>query len=92
MGTPFTSDPFTTDAFADELRRRAALLRRFATRLDGVDLRGLVARAGTSTWIGPAPDDCYADLSMQRSTLASTADQLRAAARALESQASAGPR
>ena len=79
------------DPIAAELRRRAAVLRRFATRLDSAAVNELVRRAGSDTWIGPAADDCCADLQLQRTVMTGSATDLRAVARALEQRAAAIP-
>lgn len=79
------------DPVAVELRRRAAVLRRFAARLDAALVNELVRSAGAETWIGPAADDCFADLQLQRTVMIGSADELRARARALEQRAASIP-
>ena len=86
MGAPFVLDPA-----AAELHRRAAVLRRLADRLEDALVNDLVRRAGADTWLGPAADDCLADLRMQRSALLGSADELRARARVLDQRAAALP-
>lgn len=86
MGVPFVVDPL-----AAELHRRAAALRRLASRLDGALVNDLVLRAGADTWLGPAADDCLADLRTQRTAILASADELRARARVLDQRAAAIP-
>lgn len=76
---------------AAELHRRAAALRAFAARLDAAEVNTLASRAGTDTWLGPAADDCLADLTTTRRGVLGSADELRASARALDQRAAALP-
>ena len=73
MGAPLVPNPE-----AIELRRRAGVLRAFAARLDAAGVTGLAARAGPDVWLGPAADDCVADLTMLCNSIAISADELRA--------------
>ncbi len=82
MGAPLVPNPE-----AIELRRRAGVLRAFAARLDAAGVTGLAARAGPDVWLGPAADDCVADLTMLCNSIAISADELRARARALDQRA-----
>ncbi len=86
MGTPLAPpDP------ADQLRRRAATLRAFATIVENTDVCRLGPLVGSDTWIGPGPNGCATDVRMIRGRLVTEAASLRDCARLLESQAMASP-
>ncbi len=69
------------------LRDRAAGLRGAARTLDHAALHAVPGRAGVETWIGPTADRFADDLRRATVDLDHAADQLRDAARRLETQA-----
>lgn len=69
---------------ADHLRQRATALRTLAGKLRGLQLLGLHAKAGPTTWVGPSPQACAADLRARRSQLQQAADELCREARRFE--------
>ena len=72
---------------AAELHRRAAVLRAFASKLDAAKVNDLPRRAGSDTWIGSAADGCLADLQTIRTSMSTSADQLRKLAGGLDQRA-----
>ncbi len=70
-----------------ELHRRAAVLRAFARRLDTAKVNDLPRRAGSDTWIGSAADGCLGDLQTIRTSMSTSADQLRELAGGLDQRA-----
>ncbi len=71
----------------DEYRRRAAGLRRMATRLDETPLLVLHHWAGEDTWSSPRVEDCRAELASDQIRIRAAADELRIEARRLECRA-----
>lgn len=82
----------TNLADPDALRARATALRSLAVRLDASVLHDLPAAAGDDTWRGPTADDFLAEAHRARRRCEDASAALRAAARALERDAThAGP-
>jgi hypothetical protein len=77
----------TNLADPDALRARATALRSLAARLDASVLHDLPAAAGDDTWRGPTADAFVADAHRARRRCDDASAALRAAARALESDA-----
>jgi hypothetical protein len=75
------------DPAAGELRRRAAVLRVLAGRLEGTSLLTLHRWAGADTWTSPRADELRSDLAGDRRRLHGAADDLRDQARWLERRA-----
>ncbi len=71
----------------DEYRRRAAGLRRMATRLDESPLLVLHRWAGDDTWSSPRVEECRAQLASDQIRVRAAADELRIEARHLERRA-----
>lgn len=74
---------------AQDLRRRAASLRRHAVRLESDPLAPVRLRAGDSTWIGPSALHFADELWQAEQALRSAAEGLRTRARRLDSLAEA---
>ncbi|MEZ5273419.1 MAG: hypothetical protein R2694_14125 [Ilumatobacteraceae bacterium] len=69
------------------LRRRASELRRFAQTLDTLRVHDLRLRTGPTTWLGPSPSACDADVRAIATGLHAAADELRRTAARLERRA-----
>ena len=74
-------------ADATDLRRRATELRRFAHTLDTLRVHDLHLRTGPTTWLGPSPSACDADVRVLAHGLSTSADDLRRTAARLERRA-----
>ncbi len=72
---------------APALRARANRLRFLALQLEGATALGLATLAGPTTWVGPTPDQCAADMRAMRTNLMNNAGWLRMLARRLDQQA-----
>jgi hypothetical protein len=64
----------------NQLRERAAALRRLAHAIEDADAVTLHRRATTDTWIGPTPQRCHDDLVAARTSLLGAAADVRSAA------------
>lgn len=62
---------------AADLRRRAAVLRAFADRIEHLPVLRLDHLAGEDTWSGPRPELCRATLASNQHQLYAAADELR---------------
>lgn len=62
---------------AEQLRQRAAELRRLATRIEQLPVMRLDAYAGDDTWSGPRPTLCRTTLCTNQRQLHQAADDLR---------------
>ena len=71
----------------DQLRQRAGILRRLASRLDQALVLDLHQRAGDDTWIGPTPHHCHDDLCAVRASILAAGRDLQVNAAGLEQQA-----
>ena len=71
----------------EQLRERATILKRLASRVENALTLGLHLRATEDTWIGPTPQRCHGDLLAMRITLRDAGRDLRDGARALEQRA-----
>ena len=75
------------DPHAVDCRRRAAELRRMASRLDDSPLLVLHRWAGEDTWSSPTVEDRRAQLASDQNRIRAAADELRTEARRLERRA-----
>ncbi|MET0145090.1 MAG: hypothetical protein ABW122_00815 [Ilumatobacteraceae bacterium] len=76
-----------SDPRAEIYRSRARLLRTMADRLETSPLHTLHQWAGTDTWQSPRADQCRDQLSTDRRSLCSAADDLRVTAASFDRQA-----
>lgn len=79
--------PITPTSTTEQLRDRAAALRRAATLLQQSGACELHRRAGPETWLGPTPARCLDSLSSMRTAVLNAIDELRDVARRLERRA-----
>jgi hypothetical protein len=71
----------------DQLRQRAGLLRRLASRLDMSLAIDLHRRAAEDTWLGPTPRRCHEELLATRTAILAAGRDLQIRAAGLEQRA-----
>lgn len=76
----------------EQLRARATILKRLASRVENALALDLHRRATDDTWIGPTPQHCHGELLAMRITLRDAGRDLRDGARTLELRADQLPR